>query len=130
MNAIPLIGIRQRNVLTLLSLIGRFGCPEHIYTNRGTQFTSVVQLKMCHYLESQAYQSTVYHSQTQRLVEYLNRKAVSYATTQLIGTTLRPMFFMVLKKTVVGSVVEWLKCPAYDQCGLGSKSTRVILLCS
>ena len=28
------------------------------------------------------------------------------------------------------SVVEWLKCHACDQHGLGSKPTRVILLCS
>ena len=30
---------------------------------------------------------------------------------------------------MVGSVVEWLKCRAYDQHGLGSKPTRAILLC-
>ena len=30
---------------------------------------------------------------------------------------------------VVGSVVELLKCRAYDQHGLGSKPTRAILLC-
>ena len=29
----------------------------------------------------------------------------------------------------VGSVVEWLKCRAHDQHGLGSKPTRAILLC-
>ena len=29
----------------------------------------------------------------------------------------------------VGSLVEWLKRPAYDQHGVGSKLTRAILLC-
>ena len=29
----------------------------------------------------------------------------------------------------IGSVVEWLKRRAYDQHGIGSKPTRVILLC-
>ena len=32
-------------------------------------------------------------------------------------------------RSYVGSVVEWLKHWAYDQHGLGSKPTRVILLC-
>ena len=31
--------------------------------------------------------------------------------------------------TKFGSVVEWLKCRARDQHGLGSKPTRAILLC-
>ena len=30
---------------------------------------------------------------------------------------------------IVGSVVEWLKCRVHDQHSLGSKHTRVILLC-
>ena len=33
------------------------------------------------------------------------------------------------KRDLIGSVVEWLKGRARDQHGLGSKSTRAILLC-
>ena len=35
----------------------------------------------------------------------------------------------VLNRDHVGSVVEWLERRAYDQHGLGSKSTPAILLC-
>ena len=37
---------------------------------------------------------------------------------------------IALNHAKIGSVVEWLKRSAYDQYGLGSKSTRAILLSS
>ena len=36
---------------------------------------------------------------------------------------------LTLSIVIVGSVVEWLKRRARDQHGLGSKTTRAILLC-
>ena len=75
MNAIPLAGITAEECVDafIRHWVVWFGCPEHIYTDRGTQFTSVTWLNMCHYLGSQAHQSTAYHPQAQGLVERLNR---------------------------------------------------------
>ena len=43
---------------------------------------------------------------------------------------LRKTIYIYLSLTCrVGNVVEWLKCRARDQHGLGSKPTRAILLC-
>ena len=42
---------------------------------------------------------------------------------------LSPKFFCWYAYGCVGSVVEWLKRPARDQHGLGSKPTRATLLC-
>ena len=53
--------------------VSTFGCPEHIYTDRGRQFLSGAWLSMCRHLGSNAHQSTSYHPQAQGTVERLNR---------------------------------------------------------
>jgi len=49
------------------------GCPQHIFTDRGTQFTSALWKELCNYLGSELHHSTAYHPQAQGLVERFNR---------------------------------------------------------
>ena len=73
--AVPLTGITADECINafIRHWVSLFGCPEHIYTDRGKQFTSNLWLKMCHHLGSKSHQSTAYHPQAQGIVERLNR---------------------------------------------------------
>ena len=50
-----------------------FDCKEHIYCDRGAQFTSSVWCEISQYLGCQVHHFTVYHLQAQGTVERLNR---------------------------------------------------------
>ena len=65
MNAVPLPNVLAECVKAFIRhWVTLFGTPEHIFTDRGTQFTSSLWLSMCNYLGAQQHHVTAYHSQT------------------------------------------------------------------
>ena len=73
--AIPLVGITAEECIDafIRHWVALFGCPEHIFCDRGSQFTSSGWSEMCNYLGCQIHHSTAYHPQAQGTVERLNR---------------------------------------------------------
>ena len=74
-HAIPLVGISSEECVSAFihNWVALFGCPEKIFCDRGTQFTSSLWHEMCRFLGCQIKHSTAYHPQAQGLVERLNR---------------------------------------------------------
>ena len=63
--AIPLVGITAEECVDAFTRhwVAIFGCPEHIFCDRGTQFTSSMWSEMCQYLGCYLHHSTAYHPQ-------------------------------------------------------------------
>ena len=75
MNAIPMVGISAQECTDafIRHWVAWVGCPQHLFTDRGTQFTSSTWKSMCEYFGCQLHHSTAYHSQAQGMVERFNR---------------------------------------------------------
>ena len=75
MNAIPRVGISAQECTDAFTRhwVAWVGCPQHLFTDRGTQFTSSTWKSMCECLGCQLHHSTAYHPQAQGMVERFNR---------------------------------------------------------
>ena len=75
MNAIPMVSITAEECVDsfIRHWVSWFGAPEHVYTDRGSQFSSALWSQMCPFLGTQAHRSTAYHPQAQGQIERLNR---------------------------------------------------------
>ena len=75
MNAIPMVGITAEECVDsfIRHWVSWFGTPEHVYTDRGSQFSSPLWSQMYRFLGTQAHRFTAYHPQAQGPIERLNR---------------------------------------------------------
>ena len=75
MHAIPLRGITAAEVTDAFvrHWVALFGCPEHIFSDRGRQFTSHRWRNMGNFMGSKLHHSTSYHPQANASIERLNR---------------------------------------------------------
>jgi transposase InsO family protein len=69
----PYLTRPQQHVLKLFSWISRFGVPETITSDRGTQFTSNIWSQLCEMLHISHRQTTAYHPEANGAVERLHR---------------------------------------------------------
>ena len=74
-SAVPLAGITSEECIDafLHHWVAWAGCPQHIFTDRGAQFTSGAWKKMCAYIGAKLHFSSPYHPQAQGLIERFNR---------------------------------------------------------
>ena len=75
MNAVPLPNISAEDCVDafIRHWVTLFGTSKHIFTDRGTQFTSSFKLSMCNYLRAQQHHAKAYHPQARGQIERLNR---------------------------------------------------------
>ncbi|XP_065416479.1 uncharacterized protein LOC135974099 [Chrysemys picta bellii] len=72
--AIPLRSITARTIAgELLKIFARVGLPREILTDQGTNFTSQLLRQVCALLDIKQLRTSVYHPQTDGLVERFNR---------------------------------------------------------
>uniref|UniRef100_A0A8C5R7L0 Gypsy retrotransposon integrase-like protein 1 n=1 Tax=Leptobrachium leishanense TaxID=445787 RepID=A0A8C5R7L0_9ANUR len=72
--AVPLRKANARNIAReLVQVFARVGIPKEILTDQGTPFVSRLMKELCHLLKIQALKTSVYHPQTDGLVERFNR---------------------------------------------------------
>ncbi|CAM4631962.1 unnamed protein product [Lepidochelys olivacea] len=72
--AIPLRSITTRTIAAeLMKIFARVGLPREILTDQGTNFTSKLFCQVCALLGIKKLQTSVYHPQTDGLVERFNR---------------------------------------------------------
>ncbi|KAG6922147.1 hypothetical protein G0U57_003603, partial [Chelydra serpentina] len=72
--AIPLRSITARTIAAeLVKIFARVGLPREILTDQGTNFTSKLFRQVCALLGITKLQTSVYHPQTDGLVERFNR---------------------------------------------------------
>ena len=76
MEAIPLTNTAATEVAAALfsGRISRFGVPDTITSDRGTQFTSSIWNSLCVLLQIKHRQTTAYHPQANGMVERLHRR--------------------------------------------------------
>ncbi|KII61295.1 Retrovirus-related Pol polyprotein [Thelohanellus kitauei] len=55
------------------NIVCRYGIPEHIHSDRGTQFESTVFSNLCKYLGIKKLRTTPYHPMCNGMVERTNR---------------------------------------------------------
>lgn len=76
--AIPLKGIQVPGVAqALLRFFSRLGLPQEILTDRGATFTSTLMKQLCQALGIRQLFTTVYHPQTDGLVERMNQSIIN-----------------------------------------------------
>uniref|UniRef100_A0A8C5LXY9 Gypsy retrotransposon integrase-like protein 1 n=1 Tax=Leptobrachium leishanense TaxID=445787 RepID=A0A8C5LXY9_9ANUR len=72
--AVPLRKANARNIAReLVQVFARVGILKEILTDQGTPFVSRLMKELCHLLKIQALKTSVYHPQTDGLVERFNR---------------------------------------------------------
>ena len=73
--AVPMKGITAEECADsfVTDWVSTFGSPAHIYCDRGAQFTSRMWKDLASFLGAELHHSTVYHPQSQGIVERVNR---------------------------------------------------------
>ena len=72
----------------LQNWVSRFGTPEHITSDRGSQFTSILWSKLSILLGTELHHTTSYHPQANRMVERFHRDMKAALRSWLNGPNL------------------------------------------
>lgn len=103
--AIPLPDAHSSTCATALihHWIARFGVPEDITSDRGTQFTSNLWAECCKLLGIEHHTTTAYHPQANGMVERLHRQLKA----SLKARTTSPNWFAELPMVLLGIRSSW-----------------------
>lgn len=120
LEAFPLRGMQVSGVVrALIQLFSRVGVPKKILTDKGTSFTSRLMHQLCKLLQIKQLFTTVYHPQTDELIERMNqtlkdllRKAPEAFPHQW-DRVLEPLLFAlrVLNRPLSLQFTLWLETP-------------------
>ena len=65
-------------------IITKYGAPQHVLTNRGTNFLSNLVNEICILFKIKQMRTTAYHPQTDGLVERFNRTLIDMLTCYVV----------------------------------------------
>lgn len=87
--AIPLSDISAASCARAFALhwVARFGVPEHLSSDRGSQFTSQLWADVAQLLGVQLHRTTAYHPQANGLVERFHRQLKASLKARLVGAS-------------------------------------------